>query len=494
MSFDGETRRTAVILGGSVAGLATARLLARHFDRVVVLERDVRPDVALPEDAFGGWHRPSVPQFRHSHAFLARLRVILLAHMPDVLERLRTAGVREIALTETVPPGMPWTSRSDDEDVVLLACRRATFEWALRESVRTLGNVELREGAVVAGLIGAAGAGERPHVTGVRLADEAVLRADLVVDAAGRRTKTSDWLEAIGAPAPKERAFETGVLYYTRFYRLLRGAPPVGGTGLVAGDLGWVKLAIFPGDQGTFSITVGPPVDDPVLKRIADPEQFERFIMAFPAMRPWREHGASAPVFGEDTPVLAMGELRNRRRRLVDEAGPLAPGFVAVGDALYHSNPIYGRGCPSALMTAELLDEALGRFPRDPIAMARHYHETCEAHVRPFFDAAVAADRRMTGNRRAVASGNRAAMIQMAEGAFGFFIDRGIVPATRVDPVVFRGLLRVFHMLDTPEELLLSPDLIVRSIPVLARVLRGLVPPQQFPHTSRDAVMAALDD
>ena len=48
-------------------------------------------------------------------------------------------------------------------------------------------------------------------------------------------------------------------------------------------------------------------------------------------------------------------------------------------------------------MTVELLDEAIGRHPDDAIAMARHYHVACEAHVRPFWDAAVASDRRMVG-------------------------------------------------------------------------------------------------
>src|SRR5258705_4057178 len=160
-----------VVLGGSIAGLAAARLLARHFARVVVVERDTRPDVAEPEAAFATWERPSVPQFRHSHAFLARLRLILLAHMPDVLERLRAVGVREIRLDETVPPGMTWTPRAADEDVVLLACRRATFEWALRESVRALPTVDLREGVAMDGLVGLRHDGQRPHVTGVRLAD-----------------------------------------------------------------------------------------------------------------------------------------------------------------------------------------------------------------------------------------------------------------------------------------------------------------------------------
>jgi 2-polyprenyl-6-methoxyphenol hydroxylase-like FAD-dependent oxidoreductase len=483
---------TAIVLGGSVAGLAAARLLRRHFRRVVVLERDARSDVADPEAAFADWERPGVPQFRHSHAFLARLRLVLLAHMPDVLDRLRTAGVREIRLDETVPPGMRWRPRADDEDVVLLACRRAVFEWALRESVKALPNVELREGVLVSRLLGRANGGGRPHVAGVRLADETEIPAALVVDASGRRSRVPDWLEALGAPRPHERSADTGILYYTRFYRLLTGAPPVGGTGLVAGDLGWVKLAIFPGDRGTFSITVGPPADDAPLKRLADPEQFERFVAAFPALAPWRAPGTSTPIFGPTTPVLVMGQLRNRRRRFVDDEGPIAPGLVAVGDSLYHSNPIYGRGCPSALMMVELLDEALGRHGRDLVAMATAYDAACRTHVLPFWEAAVASDRRMLGQERALPAGNRAALVHLAEQAFGWFVDRGIVPATRVDPVVFRGLLRLFHMLDTPEDLVRNPELLLRTVPVLARVLRGDVPAQQFPPTSREDVLRQL--
>ena len=493
MSSGTQREHTAVVLGGSVAGLATARLLTRHFTRVIVLERDTRPAVDGPEAAFSSWERPSVPQFRHSHAFLARLRLILLAHMPDVLDRLRAAGVREIQIHETVPPGMPWTPRPDDEDVVLLACRRATFEWALRESVRALSNVLLREDVTVAGLMGVRHDGGRPRVTGVRLTDGSEVAAALVVDASGRRSKGVDWLEELGAPRAYERVSDTGIFYYTRFYRLRDGTPPAGGTGLIAADLGWVKVAIFPGDARTFSITVGPPVGDAALKRLADPEQFERFVAAFPSMAPWRAAGMSEPVFGPTTPVLVMGQIRNRLRHFVDADGPLAPGFVVVGDALYHSNPIYGRGCPSSLMMVELLDEALGLHPDDPIAMARHYHAACETQVRPFWDAAIASDRRLLGHERALPSGNRAAVIHLAEQAFGWFVDRGVVPATRVDPVVFRGLLRVFHMLDTPEDLVLNPELFLRSLPVLARVLGGDVPPQLFPPTPRADVLTRMD-
>jgi glycine/D-amino acid oxidase-like deaminating enzyme len=129
--------RPAVVIGGGLAGLAAARLLARRHAPVVVLERDRRPNVVSPEEAFTAWERPGVPQFRHSHAFLARLRVVLLAHFPDVLDRLRASGVREFGLDEIAPPGVALAPRPDDEDVVLLACRRSTFEWAPAERRRT---------------------------------------------------------------------------------------------------------------------------------------------------------------------------------------------------------------------------------------------------------------------------------------------------------------------------------------------------------------------
>src|SRR5438067_2399720 len=349
------TPRPAVVLGGGLAGLAAARLLRRHFPRVVVLERDRRPETAAPEDAFAAWERRGVPQFRHSHAFLARLRVVLLAHLPDVLDRLRAAGVREFGLEEVHPPGVTLTPRADDEDVVLLACRRSTFEWALRASVAGRPGIELGEGVMVESLVGEARDGGRPTVTGVRLADGSIIPAAIVIDATGRRSRAPEWLAALGAPAPYERSAETGIFYYTRFYRLHRGRGPRGTTGLVAGDLGWVKLAVFPGDNHTFSITVGAPVDDDALRGLAEPGRFERFLHAF-----------------------------------------------------------------------------------------------------------------------------------------RWFDDRAIVPAMRVDPVVFRGLLRVFNMLDPPEQLLRDPELVLRALPVLARVLRGDEPAHLFPRVERDAVLARL--
>jgi glycine/D-amino acid oxidase-like deaminating enzyme len=52
----------AVVIGGSLAGLMTARVLADHFDAVTVLERDYI-------DARPGIHK-SIPQGNHLHGLL----------------------------------------------------------------------------------------------------------------------------------------------------------------------------------------------------------------------------------------------------------------------------------------------------------------------------------------------------------------------------------------------------------------------------------------
>ena len=57
-------RGHAVVVGGSMAGLLAARVLAAHFDRVTIVERDALP--ATPT------FRKGVPQARHVHVLLGR--------------------------------------------------------------------------------------------------------------------------------------------------------------------------------------------------------------------------------------------------------------------------------------------------------------------------------------------------------------------------------------------------------------------------------------
>lgn len=249
-----------VVVGGGIAGLGTALACARAGHHVTILERD---DTPMPGDAHAAfaWVRTGAPQVRHSHAFLARLRNLLRDRAPDVLAALVAAGASEVAFTANLPETL--TDRGPmpgDEELVAIACRRTTFEWVLRRLVLTEPGVELRHGVAARGLDAAAGPVPRVHgVDGIP--------ADLVVDARGPRSSSDRWLAAIGAPAVAEELHESGIVYFSRFYRVVPGADVPPFVGPTAADLGYLKYAIFAGDNGTFSVTFAVERDDEPLRR-----------------------------------------------------------------------------------------------------------------------------------------------------------------------------------------------------------------------------------
>jgi hypothetical protein len=80
----------AVVIGGSIAGLITARVLSDHFDHVVILDRDSVEDRPV-------LHR-SVPQGHHLHALLQGGQEVLGSLYPAFGEQLRTLGATRVAV------------------------------------------------------------------------------------------------------------------------------------------------------------------------------------------------------------------------------------------------------------------------------------------------------------------------------------------------------------------------------------------------------------
>ncbi|MDQ1521608.1 MAG: hypothetical protein QOI55_2681, partial [Actinomycetota bacterium] len=137
-----------------MAGLGCALALARDGHRVTIVERDDTPMPANPDDAFAHWERRGAPQVRHSHAFLARLRLLLLERAPDVHAALMAAGAAELRFTDQLPPTLTDLSPyPGDDDLVAIACRRTTFEWVLRRAALAEDGVELRHGVSADGLV-----------------------------------------------------------------------------------------------------------------------------------------------------------------------------------------------------------------------------------------------------------------------------------------------------------------------------------------------------
>ncbi|MFD0489401.1 NAD(P)-binding protein [Saccharopolyspora spinosporotrichia] len=115
------------VVGGSVAGLSSAILLARRGFEVDLYERDTPPPDDL--DDVQQWNRPGAPQTQHPHVFLGLFRKLLRQNLPDVHEDMLAGGVEELPFSCPLAATAP-----GDEDLLMMAARRTTLEWALHRA------------------------------------------------------------------------------------------------------------------------------------------------------------------------------------------------------------------------------------------------------------------------------------------------------------------------------------------------------------------------
>jgi 2-polyprenyl-6-methoxyphenol hydroxylase-like FAD-dependent oxidoreductase len=442
------------VVGGGIAGLATALQLGRAGHDVTVIERDDTPMPETADEAFE-WNRRGAPQVRHSHAFLARLRNLLRDHQPDILEALLAEGATEMRFGDGVPPEMDFTPESGDDDLVMIACRRTTFEWVLRRAASAEANVTIRTGVAAGGLV----------VTGVRLDDGTELDADLVVAANGRRSAVADWLAELGARPVVETLDDTGIVYASRFYRLFPDADVPPRTGPIGGDLGYVKYGTFVGDNRTFSITLAIPTDDDELRRrLAEPAAFDAAARCLPATAPWLD-GRAEPITPE---VHMMAGLLNKWSDYVVDGEPAAIGLIPVGDAVLCTNPLYGRGCSTAYWCASLLAQAVDEHPDDLRAVAVAYDDALRTEIHPWYRSSVEQDREARRVAAALLAGEDPYGDASDPRAFTRSVLRdGLAPALRSDQVVLRAFVRNLNLLSPPDALLTDADFGARVFAVL---------------------------
>lgn len=176
--------RRVVVIGGSMAGLLSAKVLSKHFDRVTVIERDSFPDSAEP--------RTGTPQAHHVHVLLARGMRSLEAFFPglraDMLAEgaLEIEGGSDIAWLNPAGWGITFTS-----SVKALSFSRSLLDWVVRRHLSAIPNIEFLENREVTELlINESG----DCLTGVAFRnrsgdaqDEEWRASDLIVDAVHRR-------------------------------------------------------------------------------------------------------------------------------------------------------------------------------------------------------------------------------------------------------------------------------------------------------------------
>ncbi len=338
----------AVVIGGSMAGLLTARVLAGHLDRVTLIERD-----ALPHEAE---HRKGVPQGRQLHALLARGLQIIDRLFPGYRADLLAAGAVPVRLPADMLMLTPfgWLDRRAPGWEAVSASR-PLFENTVRRRLRDLPNVNMLERHEATGIraLGRPGVVDAVRVRNVDTGQEHLLEADLVADTAGRGSRTPHWLAELGFPPPEQTEVDPGIAYATRIYRTPDGH-----------DADWKAVMLvsqppsmprtgylFPIEDGRWMVSLmgaggqHPPTDEDGFAEFArslrDPVIFDAISRAEPV-----------------TPIRGHHGTTNRQWHF--ERMPRWPErFIVLGDAVCAFNPIYGQGMTVAAIGAEALDECL---------------------------------------------------------------------------------------------------------------------------------------
>jgi 2-polyprenyl-6-methoxyphenol hydroxylase-like FAD-dependent oxidoreductase len=436
----------AVVIGGSIAGLLAARVLADHFGEVCVLERDELPDAAGP--------RKGTPQANHTHGLLARGRMVMEQLFPGFTEGLVARGglTGDLGVDVALDADRRRFARTRTGCTGVLASRLA-IEAELRQRTRAWPRVRFVTGVDV----------QEPcfdpatsRVTGVRYApcqrasEVTELAAALVIDCTGRGSHSPAWLDRWGFEAPPEERVRVDLSYTTAYFVRDPDEP--------ADTLGVISVA-----------TPGLPRPAVVLAQEPDAAGRARWV-------------ASVGGYGGDHPEVSLEAMRSRARHLgapellrLTERGELVgevlryrfphsqrrhyerlarfpAGYLVMGDAIASFNPIYGQGMTVAACEALALGEALNAGRP---GLARRFFRAASRLVDIPWQLAVGADLALP-----VVPGRRPAPVRLVNAYIG-----RLQRAAAWDPVVASAFLMVMHLVNPPPTLF-APRILWR---VLAR-------------------------
>jgi 2-polyprenyl-6-methoxyphenol hydroxylase-like FAD-dependent oxidoreductase len=432
----------ALIIGGSMAGLLTARVLSDHFEEVIIVERDPVHD--YPESRKGQAHT------RHIHALLASGYQIINRLFPGIREELLAGGALEGDFgAETRWYQFDVWKKQFKSDLFGCTTSRPYLEWHVRRRVLALPNVQLLSPCEVKNLLISE---DKSQVVGAQIIhrldgrEVETISTDLVVDCSGRGSAAPKWLEEWGYKRPEESRVKVNFAYSTRIYR--RQPTDLPGANLI------MVAPTPPAKTGTFMF----PIEE------------ERWIVTAGGV-----HGVEPPTdeagyleYIRKLPVLDIYNIISRAealsdiipykfpyslRRHYEKMRRFPAGYLLLGDALASFNPVYGQGMSSAAMQAAVLEKLLSKQSNQPDLWQTYFKQAARVVAIPW-QIAVGEDFRWAETEGPKPPGTD-------------LINRYIAHLARLmahDTVIYAQFIQVMNLLAQPSSLL-HPHILWRALP-----------------------------
>jgi 2-polyprenyl-6-methoxyphenol hydroxylase-like FAD-dependent oxidoreductase len=351
--------KQAVVIGAGMGGLAAAKAVAPHFEKVIVFDRDVLPDAPAP--------RPGTPQARHTHGLLAGGCRALESLFPGIELDLVEAGAVRYRVRRDMRFEVPGFDPLPQRDLGFdqFGLSRPALERVCRRRVEREPNIEFRPCTRVTEVIASP---DNRGVAGVRFEDTrgtpGSLAADLVVEASGRASPTLRFLEAISSATPPAIVIGMDQAYATVVFEKPEDAPE---------DWLFAVHAPIPSDSSRFGIILPMEgrrwsVSLAVDHGEAPPEDIDRFMAFAKSFRTPTIYNAirSAKRVGD----IARYGMSCSVRRAFDRLDSFPRGLVPLGDSVCRTTPINGQGMSVAAQESCVLSSLLESRQRsvDPLA------------------------------------------------------------------------------------------------------------------------------
>ena len=425
--------RHAIVIGGSLAGMLAARVLADHYDEVTIVESDRYPG--------GISSRSGVPQSKHVHVLMLRGQAILEKMFPGIRADLTAADAQLVDMAGEVE----WLTRAGwglrfPSPLVMIACTRELLDWHVRlrlavdprirfiEATEVIGLLPKKKGAGVAGVcLRARGHQETQAIN--------QLYGDLIVDASGRGSNLPHWLTDMGYSAPAEEMVNGFLGYASRVYEggpdtqqarkiiFVQAAPP----DVTRGGL------VQPIEQNRVMVTlIGlgrdyPPVDE---------AGFNEFARSLRSPLVYEFIRDAQPL----TPIAGARHTENRWRRF-EKLERWPDGLVVLGDAACAFNPVYGQGMTTAALGADTLARCLKDCRR---GFERKFQKELARVIEAPWLLATSEDFRVRGTEGGSPNLKTRLMHR--------YMDQ-VIRLTTVNRDVRLAFLKVMHMLESPATL-----------------------------------------